>query len=124
MARNASCTTGRPRLRPVVKIKSKTEKVSRQIDAGTQKDSYGEFVIMYKAKLVIRNAYSLALHMRTWDLETGSIEDNPDKWDKSIFHWPQLVHQGHRYKFGPIRIVIEPSSSSNSPISRKTTNEV
>ena len=78
VARNLSCTTGRPRFRPVAKIKSKTDKVSRPVAAVTQKEPWEEFVTMYKTKLAIRNAYSLALHMRTWGIDTGYIEDKPE----------------------------------------------
>ena len=119
VARNLSCTTGRPRLRPVAKIKSETSKVSRPVDAVTQKEPWEEFVNMYKAKLAIRNAYSLALQIRTWDPETGYIEDKPEKWDKSIFHWPQITYQGYRYKFGPVRLLIEENSPNSCPIFQK-----
>ena len=119
VARNLSCTSGRPRLRPVAKITSMTDKVNRPVDAATRKEPWEEFVNMYKTNLAIRNAYSLALHVRTWDIETGYIEDKPEKWDKSIFHWPQVIYQGHRYKFGPVRLLIDETSPSSCPNSKR-----
>ena len=91
VVRNLSCTTGRPRLRPVAKIKSETDKVYRPVDAATTKEPWEEFVSMYKTKLAIRNAYSLALHMRTWNIETGHIEDKPEN-GKSRFSIGHKLH--------------------------------